>query len=175
MSVRLRTSWQRGASASPRKSSHIEHGFGLTRRVALSIGLFVLAGGSQAQMPTNAYDYTRTDQYTYDPATGFPLTHTVEPTIGALCSVQTFGYDPTGNRNSVKTQNCTATIQVPTNALFAIQTTSSSFAAPGSQTITVNGSPVSVSYPSGVAATLLKNAANQSENYQVDPRFGSLL
>ena len=175
MTVRLRTTWLVGACASPVKPSRIDAAFGIARRVALPFGLAVLSTASLAQMPSNAYDYTRTDQYTYDPVTGFVLTHTVEPNIGALCSVQTFGYDTTGNRTSAKTANCTAPLQIPANAVFATRTSGGSYAAPATQNITVNGSSVSVSYLSGVVPTLAQNAANQSENYQVDPRFGSLL
>lgn len=174
MSALLRLGVIGGACASFLKSSSTWLGATSVQAAAI-LALLLATASSQAQLPTNVYDYTRTDQFTYDPTTGFMLTHTVEPTIGALCSVETFGYDATGNRNRVQTANCTATVAVPSNALFTTRNAGASFVAPATQNITVNGATVAVTYPAGLAMTQQTNAATQSESHQIDPRFGELL
>ena len=64
------------------------------RRTLLTIvaGLLSTAMSAEAQVPSNALDYTRTQDFTYT-AQGRVLTTTVEPTNAPTCSVTTYSYD----------------------------------------------------------------------------------
>jgi RHS repeat-associated protein len=129
------------------------------------------AGESQAQVPGNAYNYTRTSSFTYygsaDGAkNGLLKTETVEPDNAQSCVTTSYSYDAYGNKNGSTTSNCTGATG---NAVFASRSSSTTYA---SQTVSVNGTSVTI--PAGEVPTGAANALNQSETHQYDPRFGAM-
>jgi RHS repeat-associated protein len=129
------------------------------------------AGVSQAQVPSNAYNYSRTSSFTYYGAAdgaknGLLKTETVEPDNAQSCVTTSYSYDAYGNKNGSITSNCTGATG---NAVFASRSSSTAYA---SQTVSVNGTSVTI--PAGEVPTSAANALNQSETHQYDPRFGAM-
>ena len=142
------------------------------------LALVAITSGARGQTPPDPFNYTRTTEYTYDPATNFVETETVEPDAPSACVKRTHSYDPaTGNRTSTLASNCAG---VPSGARFTSRSDGMSYVAPASQQIAVTNnagttSNVSVSYPSGLFPTVAYNAKGHEETRQFDPRFGSTL
>ena len=75
----------------------------ITCRLA-SFGAICLATSiSQAQIPSNPYDYTRTSSFEYSATTGFLTAEYVEPDNLASCVKTSYGLDPYGNRRTATT------------------------------------------------------------------------
>ncbi len=145
-------------------------------RVLLKVCAGLIAGAFaaalHAQVPSNAYSYSRASSFTYNPTTGLLATETVEPTNAQSCVVTTHGYDRYGNKATAQTANCTG---VTGRAVFASRAASSTFAAVASQSIVVSGATVGVAIPAGQFADTSTNALNQSQHSTYDPRFGAAL
>src|ERR1700754_3081575 len=47
-------------------------------------------GAAHGQVPSNPYDYKRTTNFAFDPATGFLTSEITEPTIPALCRATSY-------------------------------------------------------------------------------------
>lgn len=125
-----------------------------------------------AQVPQDAFNYTRISAFTYDPDTGLLLSETVEPGNPDLCVSTTYTYDRYGNKRSTQTSNC-AGASGP--ALFAIRTSVVAWDAIPTSALAAPGLPASLqvtSHPAGYFPSSLSNALNQSENRITDPRFG---
>lgn len=113
---------------------------------------------AQAQVPINAFSYSRSSSFTYVPSgatKGMLQTETIEPDVANanLCVTTTYGYDPFGNKNSATTANCASASGL---AVFTARTSTSNFGTDGQ-------------FP--VSST---NAKSQSESKTYDKRFGAL-
>lgn len=141
----------------------------------IAAGLLGLAPPAlQAQ---SAYTETRTSSFSYygptDGAKNGQLKgETVEPDAPQMCVTTTYDYSDRGNRKSSSTDNCP---QASGRALFTARTSSTTYAAVASQTISVNGANVVVATAEGIFADSTGNALNQVENRTYDPRFGAML
>jgi RHS repeat-associated protein len=127
---------------------------------------------AQAQVPTDAYNYSRTSAFSYYVAAdgakaGLLKSETIEPGNAQSCVSTTYAYDAYGNKTSASTANCAGATG---RAVFASRTSATAFAA---QTVTVAG--VSVTTVAGVFPTSSTNALTQSETKTYDPRFGAVL
>jgi RHS repeat-associated protein len=139
--------------------------------------LLLVVSAVQAQVPADAYNYTRESSFTYYVATdgaknGLLKSETIEPSPSnaQLCVTTTYDYDAYGNKSSATTTSCSgATGAAPISARSA----SSAYAALPAQSMIVNGTTYSpVTAPAGIFVTKATNALNQSETREYDPRFG---
>lgn len=132
---------------------------------------------SHAQVPSNPASYTRTSAFTYygvaDGAkAGLLKTEVVEPDNAQSCVTTTHEYDAKGNKVIATTSNCAGATGM---ALFTTRTSRSTYAAVAAQPIVVGGSTVNVAIPEGLVTTSSTNAKSQTQSYEVDPRFGSVI
>ena len=139
-------------------------------RVAAAALTLYATAAVQAQAPADPFNYSRTSSFSYR-ADGLLESETVEPDNAASCVTTSYLYDASGNKSSATTANCAG---ASGGALFTSRTNTSTYAAVASQPILVAGASVNVAVPAGLFATSAKNALNQSETREYDPRFGAL-
>ena len=140
-------------------------------------GLLLAAGTAHAQVPSNPYSYTRTSAFTYygtsDARHGLLASETIEPDNPQSCATTSYAYDARGNKVSATTAQCSG---VTGRAAFSSRSSSSAYATTTTtQSITFDGSAVSVSYPPGMFPVTSTNALSQTETKTIDPRFGAVL
>ena len=129
---------------------------------------------AEAQVPSNALDYTRTQDFTYT-AQGRVLTTTVEPTNAPTCSVTTYSYDAYGDTTATAQANCAG---ASGNAVFLTRNTGAAYPAVASQGITTGGARLpnaTVVIAAGIGASTVQEGSGallQTVTQQIDPRFG---
>jgi RHS repeat-associated protein len=150
-------------------------GAAVRARHALAMFSFIAAGAAHAQVPSNPFDYARASSFSYFGASdgaknGLLKSETVEPGNPQLCVTTTYDYDAYGNKYIATTANCAA---ATSSAMFVQRTSSSTFSALPAQNLSVAGTLYTgVTAAAGIFATTAKNALDQSETRQYDPRFG---
>lgn len=126
-----------------------------------------VAGVVHAQMPSDAYNYSRSSAFEYDVASGLLTSETVEPNNASSCVKTTYRYDVYGHKTSASSANCTGAAG---RSAFTSRTNGSTYAQ---MTVTVSGTSVII--PAGTYPSSAANALNQAESKTFDPRFGVAL
>jgi hypothetical protein len=132
---------------------------------------FVAVPSVQAQ---TAYSDTRSSGFVYyQPSDGLKSgllkSETIEPGNAQLCVTTTYDYDAYGNKASAVVANCAGATGT---ALFTSRSSTSSFNASGSQSVTVGVGSVAVTLVPGLYAATSTNALTHSETKTAEYKRG---